>query len=145
MRKASEREPGQPGLDEGLAAFVDGAEVGRQAVEFGALPGGGVQQQPVFEAGLHQRPGGQGTTLHLGQHPVLALGGGGQGLEQFQLHLAGGAFQPHFERRPNRSQRRFAQQGGHILLAKTLISEDMGYYALFIDGEGNKMGLHAAH
>jgi predicted enzyme related to lactoylglutathione lyase len=38
-----------------------------------------------------------------------------------------------------------AQQGGHILLAKTLISEDMGYYALFIDGEGNKMGLHAGH
>lgn len=37
------------------------------------------------------------------------------------------------------------QQGGHILLAKTLISDDMGYYALFTDCEGNKMGLHAGH
>lgn len=37
------------------------------------------------------------------------------------------------------------QQGGNVLLPKTLISDDMGYYALFTDCEGNKMGLHASH
>jgi predicted enzyme related to lactoylglutathione lyase len=35
------------------------------------------------------------------------------------------------------------QNGGKMLLPKTEISEEMGYYALFIDSEGNKMGLHS--
>lgn len=33
--------------------------------------------------------------------------------------------------------------GGRIILPKTLISEDVGYFALFIDTEGNKMALHS--
>jgi len=33
--------------------------------------------------------------------------------------------------------------GGKILVPKTMISKEMGYYALFIDSEGNRVGLHS--
>ena len=36
------------------------------------------------------------------------------------------------------------QNGGQIILPKTEISPEMGYFALFIDTEGNKLGLHSA-
>lgn len=32
---------------------------------------------------------------------------------------------------------------GTILLPKTQISEEMGYFALFMDTEGNKIGIHS--
>lgn len=35
------------------------------------------------------------------------------------------------------------QVGGEILVPKTQISPEMGFFALFIDSEGNKMGLHS--
>jgi predicted enzyme related to lactoylglutathione lyase len=35
------------------------------------------------------------------------------------------------------------QAGGRIVLAKTLISEESGYFAIFIDSEGNKLALHS--
>ncbi|MEQ8715707.1 MAG: VOC family protein [Cyclobacteriaceae bacterium] len=33
--------------------------------------------------------------------------------------------------------------GGRIVLPKTLIDEDSGYFALFIDSEGNRLALHS--
>jgi predicted enzyme related to lactoylglutathione lyase len=33
--------------------------------------------------------------------------------------------------------------GGKVLLPKTLIREDIGYWAFFLDTEGNKVGLHS--
>lgn len=36
------------------------------------------------------------------------------------------------------------QNGGQVILPKTEISPEMGYFALFIDVEGNKLGLHSA-
>ncbi|HYF67733.1 MAG TPA: VOC family protein [Ohtaekwangia sp.] len=33
--------------------------------------------------------------------------------------------------------------GGHIIIPKTEISPEMGFFALFRDTEGNKLGLHA--
>lgn len=33
--------------------------------------------------------------------------------------------------------------GGKILVPKTFISEEVGYIAIFIDTEGNKMALHS--
>jgi predicted enzyme related to lactoylglutathione lyase len=33
--------------------------------------------------------------------------------------------------------------GGKILTPKTLISEEFGYYAHFLDTEGNRVGLHS--
>jgi predicted enzyme related to lactoylglutathione lyase len=38
-----------------------------------------------------------------------------------------------------------SQSGGQVLVPKTLISPEMGYFALFLDTEGNKLGLHSAH
>lgn len=36
-------------------------------------------------------------------------------------------------------------KGGQVLLPKTKINEVMGYFALFLDPEGNKLGLHATN
>jgi len=38
---------------------------------------------------------------------------------------------------------RVEHAGGRIILEKTLISEESGYFALFIDTEGNKLALHS--
>ncbi|HTF81364.1 MAG TPA: VOC family protein [Cytophagales bacterium] len=35
------------------------------------------------------------------------------------------------------------KNGGQLVVPKTEISPDMGYFALFIDTEGNKVGLHS--
>lgn len=35
------------------------------------------------------------------------------------------------------------ENGGQEIVAKTMISPDMGFFALFIDTEGNKIGLHS--
>ncbi len=32
---------------------------------------------------------------------------------------------------------------GSVIVPKTLISPEMGYFAMFIDSEGNKLGLHS--
>ncbi|WP_262484208.1 VOC family protein [Chryseobacterium taichungense] len=37
-----------------------------------------------------------------------------------------------------------AQNGGQVIVPKTQISPEMGYFALFIDIEGNNLGLHSA-
>jgi predicted enzyme related to lactoylglutathione lyase len=39
--------------------------------------------------------------------------------------------------------RRVEENGGKIIVPKTEISADMGYFAVFTDTEGNKVGLHA--
>lgn len=36
-----------------------------------------------------------------------------------------------------------AQAGGRIIVPKTLIGEDMGYYAFIVDTEGNRIALHS--
>ena len=35
------------------------------------------------------------------------------------------------------------EAGGRIVMPKTLISEDAGYFAIFIDSQGNKLALHS--
>jgi predicted enzyme related to lactoylglutathione lyase len=40
---------------------------------------------------------------------------------------------------------RVPEAGGRIIMGKTFISEDSGYFALFIDTEGNKLALHSEH
>lgn len=35
------------------------------------------------------------------------------------------------------------QAGGRVVMEKTLIDEDAGHFALFIDTEGNKLALHS--
>ncbi|MBX7041368.1 MAG: VOC family protein [Ignavibacteria bacterium] len=40
---------------------------------------------------------------------------------------------------------KIAAAGGRVLTPKTLVREDIGYIALFIDTEGNKVALHSMH
>ena len=35
------------------------------------------------------------------------------------------------------------EAGGRIVMEKTLISDEVGYFAIFIDTEGNKLALHS--
>ena len=37
-----------------------------------------------------------------------------------------------------------SENGGQIIVQKTQISPEMGFFALFMDTEGNKLGLHSA-
>lgn len=36
-----------------------------------------------------------------------------------------------------------AQNGGRVIVPKTLISSDVGYYAFIVDTEGNRISLHS--
>tara|TARA_R100000935_G_C2816108_1_gene157411 strand:- start:1005 stop:1409 length:405 start_codon:yes stop_codon:yes gene_type:complete len=38
---------------------------------------------------------------------------------------------------------RVESAGGRIVMNKTLINEESGYFAIFIDSEGNKLALHS--
>ncbi len=38
---------------------------------------------------------------------------------------------------------KIAANGGEVIVPKTEIGPEMGFYALFTDTEGNKLGLHA--
>jgi hypothetical protein len=35
------------------------------------------------------------------------------------------------------------EAGGHIVMPKTIISKEDGYFAIFIDSQGNKLALHS--
>ncbi|MEJ2629811.1 MAG: VOC family protein [Acidihalobacter sp.] len=39
---------------------------------------------------------------------------------------------------------RVGTAGGTVVLEKTLINDDIGYIGIFIDTEGNRIGVHAA-
>ena len=40
---------------------------------------------------------------------------------------------------------RVANAGGKVIVPKTHIGDGMGYFAMFIDTEGNKVALHSIH
>jgi predicted enzyme related to lactoylglutathione lyase len=40
---------------------------------------------------------------------------------------------------------RVGPNGGSVLVPKTIISPEHGFYAFFSDSEGNKVGLHSPH
>ena len=39
--------------------------------------------------------------------------------------------------------KRVEAAGGKVIMPKTLITEEIGYFAIFIDSEGNKISLHS--
>lgn len=43
----------------------------------------------------------------------------------------------------NAELNRVKEAGGTVLQEKTLISDDIGYMALFLDSEGNRLALHS--
>jgi len=38
---------------------------------------------------------------------------------------------------------RIEPAGGHILMPKTIVTPEIGYYAIFLDSEGNRLALHS--
>ena len=43
----------------------------------------------------------------------------------------------------NQILNRIEAAGGRIIMPKTMINEESGYFAIFIDSEGNKLALHS--
>ena len=37
------------------------------------------------------------------------------------------------------------EAGGRVVMEKTFLGESAGYFALFIDSEGNRLALHSKH
>ncbi len=40
---------------------------------------------------------------------------------------------------------KIVSNGGKVIVPKTEISPEMGFFAMFADSEGNKLGLHSTH
>jgi len=43
----------------------------------------------------------------------------------------------------NKILKKIEEAGGRIVMPKTLINEEMGYFAIFIDSQGNKLALYS--
>lgn len=82
--------------------------------KMGFLPSNGTNVSGAIVAGEDHKPSSDGVTVYLN---------GGEDL-QVSLDKVEGA-------------------GGHVIVPKTQISPEMGYFAMFIDTEGNKLALHS--
>lgn len=89
-------------------------EVDMGGVQMGVLPSDGETVNVVLVKGSDYNPTADGTVVYLN---------GGDDL------------QPTLDKiEPN---------GGQVIVPKTEISPEMGFFALFIDSEGNRLGLHS--
>jgi uncharacterized protein len=91
-------------------------EVDMGGVQMGLLPGSGETVNVALVKGSDYKPTTEGTVVYLN---------------------AGKDLQPTLDK--------IEQNGGKIIVPKTEISPEMGFYALFIDTEGNKLGLHSTN
>ena len=83
--------------------------------QMGVLPSDGETVNVVLVKGNDYKPTSDGAVLYLN---------------------AGYDLQPMLEK--------VSKIGGQIIVEKTQISPEMGFFALFMDTEGNKLGLHSA-
>jgi len=90
-------------------------EVDMDGTQMGVLPSNGETLNVVLVKGNDYKPTTDGAVLYLN---------------------AGNDLQPMLDK--------VSQNGGQVIVPKTEISPEMGYFALFIDTEGNKLGLHSA-
>lgn len=90
-------------------------EVDMDGTQMGVLPSNGETVNVVLVKGNDYKPTTDGAVLYLN---------------------AGNDLQPMLDK--------VSQNGGQVIVPKTEISPEMGYFALFIDTEGNKLGLHSA-
>ena len=82
--------------------------------QMGFLPSDGTNVSGAIVAGEDYQPSTAGTLIYLN---------GGRDLQS--------------------TLDRVEPNGGKVVVPKTRISEEMGYFAIFIDSEGNKMALHS--
>lgn len=91
-------------------------EVDMAGIQMGVLPTNGKTVNVVLAKGNDYTPTADGAVLYLN---------------------AGNDLQPMLDK--------VDRNGGQIIVPKTEISAEMGFFALFIDTEGNKLGLHSSH
>jgi predicted enzyme related to lactoylglutathione lyase len=89
-------------------------EVDMAGTQMGVLPSDGETVHVVLAKGSDYKPTTDGAVLYLN---------------------AGNDLQPTLDK--------IKQSGGQVIVPKTEISAEMGFFALFIDTEGNKLGLHS--
>lgn len=89
-------------------------ETEMDGVQMGVLPGNGETVNVVLVKGDGYQPAAAGALIYLNAGNNLQLA-----LDKIE---------------PN---------GGKIIMPKTEISPEMGFFALFMDTEGNRLGLHA--
>lgn len=90
-------------------------EVDIDGTQMGVLPSDGETVNVVLVKGNDYKPTSDGAVLYLN---------------------AGNDLQPMLEK--------VSKNGGQIIVKKTQISPEMGFFALFMDTEGNKLGLHSS-
>ncbi len=89
-------------------------ETEMDGMQMGVLPGNGETVNVVLVKGDGYQPSAAGALIYLNAGNNLQLA-----LDKIE---------------PN---------GGKIIMPKTEISPEMGFFALFMDTEGNRLGLHA--
>lgn len=90
-------------------------EVDMDGTQMGVFPSDGETVNVALVKGDDYKPTSDGAVLYLN---------------------AGNDLQPMLEK--------VSKNGGQIIVQKTQISPEMGFFALFMDTEGNKLGLHSA-
>ncbi|MCV9387763.1 VOC family protein [Reichenbachiella ulvae] len=85
-----------------------------QGMQMGLFPSEGQAVSVVITQGEGYEPSSQGVLVYL------------NGGNDLQLILD-----------------KIEKSGGQIVMPKTLIDEENGYFALFLDSEGNRLGLHS--
>ncbi len=91
-------------------------EIDMDGTQMGVFPSDGETVNVVLVKGTDYKPTADGAVLYLN---------------------AGNDLQPTLEK--------VEQNGGQVIVPKTEISAEMGFFALFIDTEGNKLGLHSSN
>lgn len=89
-------------------------EVDLYGIQMGVFPGDGETVNVVLVKGDEYKPTTDGTVVYL------------NGGDDLQIVLD-----------------KIESNGGRILVPKTEISTEMGFFAMFTDSEGNKLGLHS--
>lgn len=90
-------------------------EVDMAGTQMGVLPGDDETVNVVLVKGSDYKPTTDGAVVYLN---------------------AGNDLQPTLDK--------IELNGGQVIVPKTEISPEIGFFALFIDTEGNKLGLHSA-
>lgn len=91
-------------------------EVDMDGVQMGVLPTDGETVNVVLVRGAEYKPSVDGTIVYL------------HAGDDLQIAL-----------------NKIESNGGKVIVPKTEISPEMGFFAMFLDTEGNKLGLHSAH
>ncbi len=91
-------------------------EVDMDGTQLGVLPGDEETVSVVLVKGSDYKPTTDGAVIYLN---------------------AGDDLQPILDR--------IESNGGKVIVPKTEISPEIGFYAMFTDTEGNKLGLHSLH